>query len=221
MKKLFTFIVASLVSIGAINAQNFSVEGVAGMNVSNWGDLGSKVGFHVGARAELAMPSLADGIYTNAGLLFSLKGCKQDYGELGSGKTNAYYLEVPIHIGYKYSVTNDLAIFGEVGPYLGVGLFGKSNVEYGDYEDDWGYGYNDYYGEEDESSETFDMADRFDVGVGLRVGVEFKKKYSVSVGYDWGLLDTYKGYGDDDEFTIDLTPSMKHANLTISLGYKF
>ena len=115
MKKLLIVIVASILSISTIGAQNFSVDGVAGMNVANWGGLGSKIGFHAGARFELAMPSVANGLYTNAGLLLSLKGCNQDYGDLGKVTTDAYYLEVPIHIGYRYSVTDNFAFFGEVG----------------------------------------------------------------------------------------------------------
>ena len=69
------------------------------------------------------------------------------------------------------------------------------------------------------------MLNRIDVGVGLRAGVEIMKKYTVSIGYDWGLLDSYKhsdeDYSDYDDSEIDITPGMKHTNLTISLGYKF
>ena len=61
------------------------------------------------------------------------------------------------------------------------------------------------------------------MGAGLRVGVEFKKKYSLSIGYDWGFIDSYIDDEEemDDDYVIDLTPSMKNTNLTISLGYKF
>ena len=198
-------------SICSASAQNFSVEGVAGMNVSNLGGVGAKIGFHAGARFELAIPAITEGIYTNAGLLFSLKGYALDWGVVRS-KSNAYYIDIPIHMGYKYSVTDNFAIFGEAGPYLGVGLFGKTNTN---------YDYND----EKESSNIFDMLNRIDVGVGLRAGVEIMKKYTVSIGYDWGLLDSYKhsdeDYSDYDDSEIDITPGMKHTNLTISLGYKF
>ena len=229
MKKLLVVVIIAVLSIGSVNAQNskqnLSFEGVAGLNVSNWGSLGSKAGFHVGARAELALPALLDGIYTNTSLLFTLKGCTQDYGDLGKATTSAYYLELPIHIGYKYSITETVAVFGELGPYIGYGLFGnskvKSDLDY-DWDDyDYEYDYDIDYDFEDfeETSKTFDMSKRFDFGLGLRVGVELKKKYSVSLGYDWGLIDAYKR--DEFDGFIDLTPSMKHKNLTISLGYKF
>ena len=222
MKRILLLVAASIMSISAINAQNLSTEVVAGMNLSNWGGLGSKVGFHAGARFELALPSLAKGVYTNAGLLLTSKGVKLDWGDLGNSKTNAYYLELPIHIGYKYTINDSFAIFGDVGPYVGFGLFGKTKSTTIDVYDE-GYVY------ETETSNTFDFIKRFDVGLGLRVGVELKKKYSLSVSYDWGLLDAYKrnneDYGDfgdsDNNYSLDLTPNMKHANLMISLGYKF
>lgn len=224
MKKILLLVVASILSIGAINSQNLSKEVVAGLNVSNWGGFGSKAGFHAGARFELALPSLAEGVYTNAGVLLTSKGYKLDWGDLGNGKANAYYLELPIHIGYKYTISDSFAIFGDVGPYIGYGLFGKVKSTYTGYD----YYEGEYYSET-ETSNTFDQMKRFDLGVGLRVGFEFEKKYSISLSYDWGLLDTYKDNSDNngdyedygDYEVIDLTPSMKHANLMISLGYKF
>ena len=178
MKKILLLVVASLLSISAINAQNLSTEVVAGLNVSNWGGFNSKAGFHAGVRFELALPSLAEGVYTNAGLLFTSKGAKLDLGDLGAGKANAYYLELPIHIGYKYALSNSFAIFGDVGPYVGVGLFGKAKSTYTEY-------YYDEYYTETETTNVFDEMKRFDMGVGLRVGFEFMQKYSISVSYDW------------------------------------
>ena len=40
-------------------------------------------------------------------------------------KFNPYYLEVPVRVGYKYAVNDDFSLFGSVGPYMAVGLFGK------------------------------------------------------------------------------------------------
>lgn len=221
MKKILLLIAASIMSISAINAQNLSTEVVAGMNLSNLGGIGSKVGFHAGARFELALPSLAKGVYTNAGLLLTSKGTKWDGGLLmGKATANAYFLELPIHIGYKYTINDNFAIFGEGGPYVGFGLFGKNKTTEFD-------GYS-------ETVNTFDTIKRFDVGLGLRVGVEFKKKYSLSVSYDWGLLNSlkkgngdfedyedYEDYKDYVSFDASSIFKWKHTNLMISLGYKF
>ncbi len=56
--------------------------------------------------------------------LLSLKGT-QINGNDASLKFNPYYLEIPIHMGYKYAINDNFAIFGNFGPYFAVGLFGK------------------------------------------------------------------------------------------------
>lgn len=160
-------------------------EVVAGMNVANLDMSGasSRIGFHAGIRTTFGIPSASNGFYANAGALLSLKGCK------GAGITlNPYYLDIPVHFGYKYAVNEDLALFGEFGPYFGIGLFGKTDGM-------------DVFGD--------DGYKRFDVGLGLRAGIEFNQKVPVSIGYDFGVIDV----ADDI--------SAKNRNLTISVGYKF
>jgi hypothetical protein len=63
---------------------------------------------------------------------------------------------------------------------------------------------------------------RFDFGLGLRIGAEIKQKYSLSLGYDFGLLNCWNSnyWGDEDE-DIDLVNTVKNRNFYISLGYKF
>lgn len=212
MKKIFTLIVAVVMGVGVASAQGLSAEAVAGLNVSDWGGLGDRAGFHVGIRGEYMTP--VKGLYANAAALFSLKGCKQDYGDWGVVRSDAYYVEFPIHVGYKFAVNDSFAVFGDAGPYLGVGLFGSTHAIGDDNKE--------YF----ESEIVFDEAKRFDFGVGLRVGVEFFKRYSFSVSYDWGLLDSNTDAVDSDDYIyddiyVDLTPSMKHTNLMVSFGVKF
>ena len=212
MKKIFTLIVAVVMGVGVASAQGLSAEAVAGLNVSDWGGLGDRAGFHVGIRGEYMTP--VKGLYANAAALFSLKGCKQDYGDWGVVRSDAYYVEFPIHVGYKFAVNDSFAVFGDAGPYLGVGLFGSTHAIGDDNKE--------YF----ESEIVFDEAKRFDFGVGLRGGVEFFKRYSFSVGYDWGLLDSNTDAVDSDDYIyddiyVDLTPSMKHTNLMVSFGVKF
>ena len=216
MKRFFLLIVATFIGITSINAQNHYVEAVAGLNMSNCGNFDTKAGFHAGARMFFDLPHAADGVYANAALLFTLKGFQIDWGII-SDKTNAFFAEIPVHIGYKHSVNHDFAVFGEVGPYVGLGLFGKSKSD-SDYDEDE----DDYFEIEETSNKTFDLMKRFDLGAGLRVGIELNNKYSVSLGYDWGFIDSYKDSdSDDEEGYIDFTPSMKHSNLSISFSWKF
>ena len=146
------------------------------------------------------------GAYMDFAALLTLKGAKIDGGSVASLTFNPYYLEVPVRVGYKYAVNDDFALFGSVGPYVAVGLFGKMKAKVdGDIADIAGLDGNsaseDIFGD--------DGLKRFDFGLGLKAGVEFSKKYQVAISYDFGLVEVAKDLG------------MKNRNLMISLGYMF
>lgn len=174
------------------------------MNSSNFSITGfdSKVGFHAGVKAEVGLPQVSDGVYLDLGALLTLKGAKIDGGSAASIKFNPYYLEVPVHIGYKYAVNENFAIFGNAGPYLAVGLFGKAKVE-GELVDELDV--------ESNSTNVFgdDAMNRFDLGIGLKAGVEFNQKFQIAIGYDWGMIENIKDSGN------------KNRNLMLSLSCFF
>ena len=209
MKKVLLFFALVAISVVSINAQDNLKWGVmAGMNVSKYTITGfdSRIGFHAGVKAELGLSQEASGAYMDFAALLTLKGAKIDAGSLASFKMNPYYLEVPVHIGYKYAVNDDFALFGSAGPYIAVGLFGKAKAKVdGDLVDLGEFGGNsaseDIFGD--------DGFKRFDFGLGLKAGVEFSKKYQVAISYDFGLVEVAKDLG------------MKNRNLMISLGYMF
>lgn len=216
MKKLLLIACAAILGLNGMAQNNVKFEGVVGMNIAKMDVYDSKPGFHIGVRGELALPSLVNGLYTNAGLLVSQKGAKLDLGDLGKVKLNAYYLELPIHIGYKYNLNEDFSLFGEFGPYFAFGLGGKHKVTELDFDYEGNETYNEY------SYNTFDSMKRFDAGLGFRIGAEFKQKYTISLGYDFGLVNTWKGNSENAEDDgLDLTSSCKNKNFTISIGYKF
>ena len=181
MKKALLLFALVAISVVSINAQDNLKWGVmAGMNVS--------------------------GAYMDFAALLTLKGAKVDGGSLASITFNPYYLEVPVRVGYKYAVNDDFSLFGSVGPYIAVGLFGKAKAKVdGDYFD------FDEIGGNSASEDIFgdDGLKRFDLGLGLKAGVEFSKKYQVAISYDFGLVEVIKEVG------------MKNRNLMISLGYMF
>ena len=215
MKKIVLLAMLSVASMSSAFAQ-VTMKGVVGLNSSNIANLGSKIGFHAGVNVDMPLPRLSENVYGSVGALLSLKGCNQDYGELASQKLNAYYLEVPVHLGYKHEVNDQLAIWGEAGPYVALGAFGKAKGKV--IEDING-------GMEEFSEDTFGDPGlkRFDFGAGFKIGVTFKEKYTCSIGYDWGFVDIYKGSSldEDHDECIDLTPTAKNKNLSISIGYIF
>ena len=110
MKKILALVAILAIGLGSINAQESLRWGVtAGMNVSslNVTGLDSRVGFHAGVKAELGLPQFTEGLYMDFGALLSLKGAKVEAGSMASFKINPYYLEIPVHIGYKYAVNEN------------------------------------------------------------------------------------------------------------------
>lgn len=190
MKKFALLLLAMVLATSmSMNAQKkLQWEAVIGMNVAKIDVSGtsSRIGIHVGARLNLQLPSVdQSGFFANAAALLSLKGY-----EAGGHKVNPTYLEIPIHAGYLYRVSDDVAIFGDAGPYLAFGLMGKSNGV-GVFSDT-GLGWNN-----------------FDMGLGFRAGLEFKRHFTLSVGYDFGLVN------------VKDNTSMKNRNFMMTLGYKF
>ena len=209
MKKILVLFALTAIAMVSVNAQDNLKWGVmAGMNVSKYTFTGfdNRVGFHAGVKAELGLSQEASGAYMDFAALLTLKGAKIDGGSIATVKFNPYYLEIPVHVGYKYAVNENFALFGSVGPYLAVGLFGKAKLKVdGDIADIAELGgismSEDIFGA--------DGLKRFDFGLGLKAGVEFSKKYQVAISYDFGLVEVIKEVG------------MKNRNLMISLGYMF
>ena len=131
MKKILVIFALLAVSFASVNAQeNLKWGATLGMNSSNFsGDaFSSKVGFHAGVKAEVGLPQIAEGVYLDLGALLSLKGAKVNLGSYDI-KYNPCYLEIPVHMGYKYAVNENFAVFGNAGPYVAIGLFGKVKTD--------------------------------------------------------------------------------------------
>ncbi|WP_279102676.1 outer membrane beta-barrel protein, partial [Bacteroides acidifaciens] len=121
MKKVLLFFVLVAMSVVSVNAQDNLKWGVmAGMNVSKYTITGfdSRIGFHAGVKAELGLSQEASGAYMDFAALLTLKGAKIDGGSIASIKFNPYYLEVPVHVGYKYAVNDDFALFPDFVTFL-------------------------------------------------------------------------------------------------------
>jgi len=212
-----TILITIALSIGVFaNAQDkpltFGVK--AGMNLSNFSGDGAKgsdakVGFNVGLTLDYAF---SQDLYLMTGLEFSMKGAK-DEGPVSEGDvsfngketSNPMYLQIPIHIGYKFPVTDNTNLVLHVGPYVAYGIAGKYKLD--------GIGtVGDVSGHIKPEIDFFsdDRAKRFDFGLGLGIGVEFGK-FGVGLGYDLGLLNIsqYK------------EAKVRNMNAYLTVGYKF
>jgi len=192
-KKLLTTALFICLSLMSVNAQDLSFGINAGINDNtprgNVMSHEARYGFNVGVFGELELPKLAPGLYTTAGLSFKQKG----FINWGGGRGMLNYLELPIHLGYKFNLGKHTKLLFEVGPYLAYGLGGKSAVGR--------KMFSDYYFK------------RFDVGMDAVIGLEFNKHLQLKLSYQHGLRQLqHDKYGDLDYY---------NRGFNLSVGYKF
>ena len=246
MKKLMIAALA-LVFTGSAHAIDFEPEeGVtlqlnAGMSISNitnfkvdGDDLGgAKVGATIGAKLEYMLPN-AMGTYVNAGIDWTMKGCsKSDTESFGTnGKLNTkstatlHYLQIPIHVGYRYNLMENLGVYAEFGPYFAMGI----NAHHGysiDVDGNWKneiedmFSYN-MFSEQKGDLEYAPYFQIWDFGLGYRIGAEYDNHYSLSLGMDWGISDMLRDKYRDKMADAAMPLGKPHNFCTyITLGYRF
>ncbi len=211
MKAIFKSlsVVVLLLAGVTMSAQNLTYEVTAGVGFSKYTmteflgmDL-KGTGFRVGAVAECPIPQV-ENLYASAGAIISLENAKVSLGDYSSTSMNPFFLNIPIHVGYKYTLTDQIGIFGEVGPYAGIGLFGKSVYTGEDYDGTKYTEKEDVFGDDGALS-------RFQFGLGVKVGVVVNEKYKVHFGWDCNLLNS------------DSTGETKvtHNNAYLGVSYMF
>ena len=172
--------VGSAKAIDYVPESGFTNEAHVGMSISSFrGEIcDPKIGMTFGWRGEYMLPG-AMGTYVNFGLDMTQKGANDvnipRYPE--SEKINAFYLSLPLHVGYRYNILEDLGVYADFGPYFAAG-FASNNGWFGNEEVD---------------------ARRFDIGLGCRVGAEYNNHLSLTFGFDWGMADYYKPKGTTKE----------------------
>ena len=198
MKKIIAMLLVAMSTLcaSAKGEQYMTLEG--GVGVASMSKLDSRTGFHLGAIAEFPLANVDDGGYVNIGVLFKLKGAEKEYSGL-EAKVNQYCFDVPLHIGYRYRFNPGFALFGEMGPYFGIGLFGKTWAKSGN-EKVKADTYSDLGG-----------VKRFDFGMGFKIGAEVAGCVPIAIGYDFGVLNVNK----------DGEPAMRNSYLSFSVGYRF
>lgn len=241
MKKFFIAALALLMCAGNAKAldnepeEGFTFMGLFGMNISKIQNSGydAKVGAMMGARVDYVLPK-AHGTYLTAGLDWTMKGAKLtalagpfEADVDATSKYALHYFEVPIRIGFRYNVLENLGFYGELGPYFAVGVGGKHRLSVdmdGDAAnevEDAGT-YKAFKNTTDLDRPTFQ---RWDAGIGFRIGAEYNEHYNLMFGCDWGLADMYRdkfrdAYYNASEGRFSL-PKVKNFNFSITVGYRF
>lgn len=207
MKKLIVMALLGAMVLPSM-AQEFRVGATAGVNVNSpSGDDTGLIGFNVGIKGELGLPQASEGWFMDFSALLSSHGWKSvAYYDKATAtslqwKATPYYLSIPVHVGYKFRCSDKLKLFVSAGPYAGIGLFGKETLT------------STLAGKSTTSTVSNNIFadnvhERFDWGLGCRLGAELYGHWQLSVGYDWGMKDTNK-------------KNMRYRTLSISSVYVF
>lgn len=176
MKKLLALFAVIALTLSAASAQDFCLR--AGMNLANHiGDNDTyrqvKVGLNAGVTVDF---ELLDDFYFRPGALFTMKGGRTNKGD--DVYKNQNYLEVPLFFAYKVDVNRSFAIDFQTGPYLAVGLFGKTKNK--TRKTDW----------KSFKHDGNNAVHRFDFGWNVAAGVDVDQFY-FGFGYEFGFLKLY------------------------------
>jgi hypothetical protein len=207
-----------LVAISSVSSAQVTVAVKGGLNLSTmvFSDESLSVqpkmnhpGFHVGGTVDIGLAGI---LSLETGTLFTSKGSRMSESYSNGIEyemkqvMNTYYLEVPVKARVSAEIGN-VGAYVAAGPYVGVGLFGKSKLE---------TTLNGHSEEEKEdiswgSDEEKDDMKRMDTGLTFGGGVELGP-VEIGVAYNLGLLNLSPFEEEDFKFT--------NRNLGISVAYK-
>ena len=129
----------------------------------------------------------------------------------------------------RYNLNEEIGLYAEVGPYFAVGVGGRHKCSVDadgsdarDFEDQYSYNAFKNY-DYDPNNPTRLTYQRWDAGIGFRIGAEYNQRYNVLIGADWGLADIYRTSLRDRYFdqTGIALPKVHNFNFSITVGYRF
>lgn len=202
MKRFFILLIAVIISAGA-SAQELRLGATAGLNsawarVDNGSSSDTYIGFHLGAKAELDLSNqIANGFYLDGKMLYTLKG-----GRWATYHYNLGYVEIPVSFSYRYPIADRVSLMGGLGPYVGLGILGKSVSK-------------DVGGTKLKQDIFGSMYKRFDFGLNYQAGVELSNKWQFFLGFEHSLMNIRHKYIDGDNYKL------RPLNFYIGTAYMF
>lgn len=230
MKKTLFALALTTAFIGNADAQLLYGQGGLNLsNISNSNDGGSEdnavlPSFNAGLMARFGLSKIVD---LESGILFTGKGAKAETTFNGGAdyvkaKFNPLYIEVPLNlvVNLPFGENNNTGLFVYGGPYLAVGVGGKSKLETKigalttNSERDIKFNNDDPFtsGQEDAA---YDKLKRFDAGLNFGAGLDLK---SVIIKANYGLGLTKIGSTQENNNADDKN---KYRVFSLSLGIPF
>ena len=205
----------SFAILGGINFQNINGKDNNGNKLKN----GLLTGFHAGVNINIPV---APDFYFQPGLLFSIKGAKDDFfspQSKASGNfettTKLSYIEMPLNLLYRPQLGKGYILLG-FGPYIAFGIGGKEKSVISPiiYERDVKF--------KNTVTNFIDLIDNayyrpFDAGANIFFGYELSMGVFLQLNAQLGLLKINPEYS----WTTDSKASYKNTGFGISIGYRF
>jgi hypothetical protein len=178
-----------------------------------WGEkLSNKLnpGFHVGGNVIL---SIFPDLWFQPGIMFSIKGAKQDIITDNITKTvSLSYIEVPLNLVYRPQLGDGHILLG-LGPYGGYGILGKERVKTGTITTELPV---KYIADASEEPTTYVYYRGLDAGANIFFGYEFYNGIFLQMNGQMGFLKVNSDYGLPNDKT-----SKKNTGFGLSVGYRF
>ena len=236
MKKFFMIALGVLFAGNAMAIENEPKQGFTGMafmgvnatHIKNT-EYDGKAGGVFGFRLDYVLPK-AHGAYATAGVDWTMKGGRYDIDvpTLGTEDVDAtvkaglHYFEVPIRVGFRYNISKEVGVYGELGPYFAVGLGGKHKLKVDADGSQWDKIEDDMTWKIFKKSSHRENFQRWDAGFGFRVGAEYNQHYNLMLGCDWGITDMWRDdYRDAMYEARNPLDKAKNFNFTLAFGYRF
>lgn len=193
--------------------KEWSLGAKVGLNTSNAGgdysEAKSQLGYNLGIIADY---NFNTNLFFRTGLDFTSKGAKYE-NNFGYRKRGyrLNYLQLPVSIGYRLGITDNINLVANAGGYLAYGIYARRKYSA---STSWcgTPPITEYVNHTDKGFDNSGMHP-FDCGVLGGVGIEYKQ-YMLLVNYELGLFNTMKSQEGGD-------PVWKNRNWTFSFGYKF
>jgi hypothetical protein len=205
---------------GGVNFSNISTADDGSINEAN-----SLTTFNAGVLGDIP---IADVLSIQTGLILNGKGAKSEYYVDDNNHNDNYvkakfkplYLELPVNAVFKMPLEDKSAVFIGAGPYLALGIGGKSEITTkllgveNSYEEDIDFDEDDITTDEQEGAQ-WNKLKQWDMGVNFLAGIEVNHVV-LSLNYGLGLTKINSMQTDNDE-----NDKNKYRVFSISLGVKF
>ncbi|MFC4263117.1 porin family protein [Ferruginibacter yonginensis] len=225
MKKIAIGLVVLTAMVTKANAQKIYALGganFANITTSNSGqteDNNTLVTFNAGLLGTFGISKVVD---LETGLLLTGRGAKAEtYYNNGNdyvkAKFNPLYVELPVNLVVKFPIDKDNNIFVNAGPYVAVGVGGKSKLDtkFGPLtsssSENIKFSNDDPFTSQQEDA-AYNKLKRFDYGINLGGGIALKG-FTIRANYGLGLakINSTAGNNNADE-------KNKYRTASISVG---